>query len=64
VTINHLVALLNHHWANITKDSFFAVVMQGHEDGKVHVSRLGRVSDPETPNKPSQQDASKAGAST
>lgn len=38
--VNQLVALLNHHWTKISKDSFFAVVMQGEEDGKVHVSHM------------------------
>lgn len=41
--INKLVALLNHHWTNITNDSFFAVVMQGEQDGKVHVAHMARV---------------------
>lgn len=42
-TINKLVALLNHHWVNIANDDYFAVVMQGEKDGKVHVSYMKRV---------------------
>ncbi|MEL0636789.1 hypothetical protein V6259_08445 [Marinomonas sp. TI.3.20] len=44
--INQLVALLNHHWTDITNDSFFAVVMSGEQDGKVHVSYLERAKTP------------------
>ena len=42
-SINQLVGLLNHHWTDITSDSFFAVVMQGDKDGKVHVSYLKKM---------------------
>jgi hypothetical protein len=42
-TINKLVALLNHHWVKIANDANFAVVMQGKNDGKVHVSYMKRV---------------------
>lgn len=59
--VNQLVALLNHHWIDITNDSFFAVVMQGDKDGKVHVSYMERV---EPPNKSSKKDAQKARASS
>ena len=52
-TINQLVGLLNHHWTDITNDSFFAVVMQGEQDGKVHVSYMERV---ESPNNSSKKD--------
>ncbi|MEJ1298322.1 MAG: hypothetical protein RPU64_04115 [Candidatus Sedimenticola sp. (ex Thyasira tokunagai)] len=45
-SINQLVGLLNHHWTDITNDSFFAVVMQGEQDGKVHVSYMERVESP------------------
>ncbi|MDZ7660914.1 hypothetical protein [Thiohalophilus sp.] len=40
--INKLVVLLNHHWTKITNDTFFAVVMQDENDGKVHVARMAR----------------------
>lgn len=40
--VNQLVALLNHHWVNITNDSHFAVVMSGIDDEKVHVSHMVR----------------------
>lgn len=53
-SINQLVALLNHHWTDITNDSFFAVVMQGKKDGKVHVSHMERV---ESLNNSSNKDA-------
>jgi hypothetical protein len=41
--INQLVALLNHHWTRLAADAFFAVVMQGKEDGKVHVSYMKKM---------------------
>ena len=37
---NKIVALLNHHWTKISKDSFLAVVMSGAKDGKAHVSYM------------------------
>lgn len=60
-SVNELVALLNHHWTDITNDSFFAVVMQGKKDGKVHVSYMERV---ESPNNSSKKDAQTARASS
>ncbi|MEM0953267.1 MAG: hypothetical protein AAGI24_03920 [Pseudomonadota bacterium] len=42
---NSIIALLNHHWIQVTEDTFFAVVMRGIEDGEVQVSLMERVDD-------------------
>ncbi|WP_311065538.1 hypothetical protein [Halomonas sp. DWK9] len=55
--VNELVALLNHHWTDITNDSFFAVVMRGEKDVKVQVSYMERVESPNNSSKKAAQTA-------
>lgn len=38
-----LVALLNHHWVQVSPKSHFAVVMQGRKDGSAHVSHMEQI---------------------